>query len=89
MVLATVACARRRSAGVVEGNGSGWSYGRVERVFGGAIDGYELGEAMGVLGWLGREAGEGNFRGAARSSASGEKKRKAGQPRSGSTEGSG
>ena len=67
----------------------GWSYGRVERVFGGAIDGYELGEAMGVLGWLRREAGEGNFRGAARSSASGEKKRKARQPRSGSTEGSG
>ena len=47
-------------------------------MFGGAIDGYELGEAMGVLGWLGREAGEGNFRGAARSSASGEKKEKQG-----------
>ena len=78
MTLATVTCSRRRSAGVEEGNGSGRSYGRIERVFGGAIGGGAQGGAAGVLKWLGMATGEANLVGARNSSASGFKKRKRG-----------
>jgi hypothetical protein len=63
VVLATVACSRRRSAGVVEGNGSGWSYGRVERVFGGAIGGGAQGGVAGVLKSRGKATEKTNFGG--------------------------
>jgi hypothetical protein len=59
-------------------NGSGGSYGRIERVFGGAIGGGAHGGAAGVLRWLGTAASEANWRGAGSSSASGFKKRKRG-----------
>ena len=59
-------------------NGSGGSYGRIERVFGGAIGGGAHGGAAGVLRWLGTAASEANWRGAGCSSASGFKKRKRG-----------
>jgi hypothetical protein len=59
-------------------NGSGGSYGRIERVFGGAIGGGAHGGAAGVLRWLETAASEANWRGAGSSSASGFKKRKRG-----------
>ena len=75
-MLATVACSRRRSAGVVEGNGSGWSYGRVERVFGGATGGGAQGGAAGVLKGLGKATGEAKLGGTGSSSASRFRKKK-------------
>jgi hypothetical protein len=59
-------------------NGSGGSYGRIERVFGGAIGGGAHGGAAGVLRWLETAVSEANWRGAGSSSASGFKKRKRG-----------
>jgi hypothetical protein len=69
LTLATVTCSRRRSAGVEKGNSSGWNYGRIERVFGGAIGGGVQGGVAGVLRWLGTATSEANWRGAGSSSA--------------------
>ena len=63
-------------AGVGEGNGPGWSYGRVERVFGGAIDGGAQGRAAGLLRRLGKGVGTANFGGQRSSPVSGAMEKK-------------
>ena len=63
----------------LEENGSGWGYKGLELALGGANGCYNLGEAASVLGWLGREAGEVDFAGAASSSALSEKRKRGSQ----------
>ena len=58
----------------MEKSGSGWSYRRLELALGGANGCYDLGEVVGVLGWLGKGARGMNFAGVASSSASSGKK---------------
>jgi len=77
--LAAVRCSRRWSRPESEENGSGWGYKGLELVLGGANGCYDLGEAAGVVGCLGREASEVDFAGAASSSALSEKRKRGSQ----------
>jgi len=66
--LATVKHPRRRFRPESEENGSVAGDEGLELALGGAIGGWVLGRVVGVLGWLGREAGEADLAGAASSS---------------------
>ena len=63
MKLATVEVLAAALRPELEKNGLGWSYGRVELVLGGAIDGGAQGGAAGVLRRLGKGVGTMNLEG--------------------------